>query len=108
MSIQHFPICAIMAYFLGAFLIVIFGKNRALRNVFGFLATATPLCLLAALVKPIMLGSDVIAYWMGNRVPAGGYAIGIALEVDAMGLFFGLDRDGGFRRHALFLQLYEP
>ena len=90
MSIQHFPICAIMAYFLGAFLIVIFGKNRALRNVFGFLATATPLCLLAALVKPLMLGSDVIAYWMGNRVPAGGYAIGIALEVDAMGLFFGL------------------
>ncbi len=90
MSIQHFPICAIMAYFLGAFLIVIFGKNRALRNVFGFLATATPLCLLAALVKPIMLGSDVIAYWMGNRVPAGGYAIGIALEVDALGLFFGL------------------
>ena len=90
MSIQHFPICAIMAYFLGAFLIVIFGKNRALRNVFGFLATATPLCLLAALVKPLMLGSDVIAYWMGNRVPAGGYAIGIALEVDALGLFFGL------------------
>ena len=90
MSIQHFPICAIMAYFLGAFLIVIFGKNRALRNVFGFLATATPLCLLAALVKPLMLGSDVIAYWMGNRAPAGGYAIGIALEVDALGLFFGL------------------
>ena len=90
MSIQHFPICAIMAYFLGAFLIVIFGKNRALRNVFGFLATATPLCLLAALVKPLMLGSDVIAYWMGNRVPAGGYAIGIAMEVDAMSLFFGV------------------
>ena len=63
MSIQHFPICAIMAYFLGAFLIVIFGKNRALRNVFGFLATATPLCLLPALVKPIMLGSDLIARW---------------------------------------------
>ena len=90
MSIQHFPICAIMAYFLGAFLIVIFGNNRALRNIIGFLATATPLCLLIGLVKPIMLGTDVIAYWMGNRVPAGGYAIGIALEVDAMGLFFGL------------------
>ena len=37
-----------------------------------------------------MQGTDVIAYWMGNRVPAGGYAIGIALEVDALGLFFGL------------------
>ena len=88
--LQHFPICAIMAYFLGAFLIVVFGNNRALRNVIGFLATATPLCLLTALVKPIMQGTDVIAYWMGNRVPAGGYAIGIALEVDALGLFFGL------------------
>ena len=88
--LQHFPIIAIMAYFLGAFLIVIFGRNRALRNIFGFLATAVPLCLLVALVKPVMLGGDIIAYWMGNRIPAGGYAIGIALEVDAMGLFFGL------------------
>ena len=29
---QHFPIFAIMLYFLGAFLIVIFGKNRTVRN----------------------------------------------------------------------------
>ena len=90
MSLQHFPICAIMAYFLGAFLIVVFGRNRAVRNVIGFLATAIPLCLLTALAKPILCGSDVIAYWMGGRVPAGGYAIGIGLEVDALGLFFGL------------------
>ena len=88
--LQHFPILAIMAYFLGAFLIVVFGGNRVFRNLIGFLATATPLCLLIMLVKPIMLGGEIIAYWMGNRVPAGGYAIGIALEVDAFGLFFGL------------------
>ena len=88
--LQHFPICAIMAYFLGAFLIVIFGRNRLVRNLVGLLATATPLCLLAMLAKPVLVEGDVIAYWMGNRVPAGGYAIGIALEVDAMGLFFGL------------------
>ncbi len=88
--LQHFPICAIMAYFLGAFLIVMFGRNRLVRNLVGFLATAAPLCLLAALAKPVLVDGDVIAYWMGGRVPAGGYAIGIALEVDAMGLFFGL------------------
>ena len=90
MMLQHFPILAIMAYFLGAFLIVIFGRNRILRNLFGFLGTAVPLCLLIMLFKPVMLAGEVIAYWMGNRVPAGGYAIGIALEVDAFGLFFGL------------------
>ena len=90
MMIQHFPILAIMAYFLAAFLIVVFGKNRTVRNVLGFLGTAIPLCLLIALAKPILIQNQIIAYWMGNRVPAGGYAIGIALEVDAMGLFFGL------------------
>lgn len=87
---QHYPILAIMTYFLGAFLIVIFGKNRTVRNAVGFLATAVPLCLLITLVKPVMMDGDIIAYWMGSRVPAGGYAIGIALEVDALSLFFGL------------------
>ena len=87
---QHYPILAIMTYFLGAFLIVIFGKNRTVRNAVGFLATAVPLCLLITLVKPVMMGGNIIAYWMGGRVPAGGYAIGIALEVDALSLFFGL------------------
>ncbi|MBO7669021.1 MAG: hypothetical protein J6S60_00395 [Oscillospiraceae bacterium] len=87
---QHYPILVIMTYFLGAFLIVIFGKNRTVRNAVGFLATAVPLCLLITLVKPVMMGGDIIAYWMGSRVPAGGYAIGIALEVDALSLFFGL------------------
>ena len=46
MMMQHYPILAIMTYFLGAFLIVIFGRNRAIRNTVGFLATAVPLCLL--------------------------------------------------------------
>ena len=86
MMLQHFPILAIMAYFLAAFLIVVFGKNRSVRNVLGFLGTAVPLCLLIALAKPVLIQNQIIAYWMGNRVPAGGYAIGIALEVDAMGL----------------------
>ncbi len=87
---QHFPIFTIMLYFLGAFLIVLFGKNRAARNIIAFIATGLSLTLLILLVKPIMLNQEIIAYWMGGRAPAGGYAIGISLEVDALSLFFGL------------------
>ena len=90
LSYQHFPVYAIMLYFLGAFLVVMFGKSKALRNLITFLATGGALVCLIGLVKPIILMGGTVAYWMGGRVPAGGYAIGIALEVDALGLFFGL------------------
>ena len=90
LSYQHFPIFAIMAYFLGAFLIVVLGRHRPLRNILAFLSTAGALALLIGLFAPVVLRGETIAYWMGGRAPAGGYAIGIALEVDALGLFFGL------------------
>ena len=90
LSYQHFPILAIMVLFLGAFLIVLFGKNKVARNTLAFLAVASSLAFLVALVKPVMIDGEIIAYWMGNRSVAGGYAIGIALEVDALSLFFGL------------------
>ena len=89
-SYQHFPIFAIMAYFLGAFLIVIFGHNKTVRHGVALLATCDSMLFMMALIKPVMLDGEIISYWMGNRVPAGGYAIGIALEVDALSLFFGL------------------
>ena len=87
---QHFPILSIMVLFLGAFLIVILGNIKPLRHLIAFAAVAVSLGLLIALIKPVMINGEVIAYWMGNRAPAGGYAIGIALEVDALSLFFGL------------------
>ncbi|MBO5555599.1 MAG: hypothetical protein J5927_00290 [Oscillospiraceae bacterium] len=90
LSYQHFPIYAIMVYFLGAFLNVMFGNRKVCRNTFSFLATAGSLFFMIALIRPVILNGEIIAYWMGNRVPAGGYAIGIALEVDALSLFFGL------------------
>ena len=90
LSYQHFPIYSIMVLFLGAFLIVMLGRNKAVRNVLALLAVTASFCFLAALVKPVMINGEIIAYWMGGRVPAGGYAIGIALEVDALSLFFGL------------------
>ena len=90
LSLQHFPIYSIMVLFLGAFLIVMFGQNKVVRHGIALLATFASFFFMAALFKPVMLEGETIAYWMGNRVPAGGYAIGIALEVDALSLFFGL------------------
>ena len=90
LSYQHFPIYAIMVLFLGAFLIVVFGGNRTARNILALLSITASLAFILALIKPVMWGGEIIAYWMGNRVPAGGYAIGIALEVDALSLFFAL------------------
>ena len=90
LSYQHFPIYAIMVLFLGAFLIVVFGGNRTVRNILALLSITASLAFILALVKPVMWNGEIIAYWMGGRVPAGGYAIGIALEVDALSLFFAL------------------
>ena len=90
LTYQHFPIYAIMVLFLGAFLIVVFGGNRTARNILALLSITASLVFILALIKPVMWGGEIIAYWMGNRVPAGGYAIGIALEVDALSLFFAL------------------
>ena len=90
LSYQHFPIFTIMLYFLGAFLIVVFGKAKAARHTVAFLCTAGPLALLISLIGRVMVHGEIISYWMGNRTPVGDYAIGIALEVDALSLFFGL------------------
>ena len=87
---HHFPVYSIMVLFLGAFLIVLFGKNKFMRNLLAFLSVSISLACIVALVKPVMLDGEIIAYWMGNRAVAGGYAIGIALEVDALSLFFAL------------------
>ena len=87
---HHFPVYSIMVLFLGAFLIVLLGQNKTVRNLIAFAAMACSVACMIALFKPVMLEGEIIAYWMGNRAIAGGYAIGIALEVDALGLFFGL------------------
>ena len=90
LSYQHFPIYSVMALFLGAFLVVLFGRNKFLRGLIAFCATAIALCCMILLIKPVMLNHEIICYWMGSRAMAGGYAIGIAMEVDQVSLFFGL------------------
>ena len=75
MDYHHFPIFSIMVLFLGAFLVAACGNKQAAgkRNPAGFrawialIATAASLLFLIALIKPVMLGGEVIAYWMGSR-----------------------------------------
>ena len=98
MDYHHFPIYSIMVLFLGAFVVAACGskpsknpKNPAgVRAWIALIATGLSLTFLILLVKPVMLNGEIIAYWMGSRGIAGGYAIGIALEVDALSLFFAL------------------
>ena len=90
LNYQHFPVYSVMVLFLGAFLIVMFGKYKTFRNIVAFLAVSISLACMVYLVKPVMLEGEIISYWMGSRSMAGGYAIGIAMEVDALSLFFGL------------------
>ena len=87
---MHFPVIAIMTLFVGAFLVTLVGKRQAARNVIAGAAVLVSLTLLALLIKPVMVDGEIIMYWMGNWEPVEGYAIGIAIEVDALSLFFGL------------------
>ena len=87
---MHFPVLAIMTLFVGAFLVTLVGKHERARNIIAGCAVLISFTLLALLVKPVMVDGEIIVYWMGNWEPVEGYAIGIAIEVDALSLFFGL------------------
>ena len=87
----HFPVIAIMTLFLAAFLIVIFGTHaKNFRRWVAAIGSLISMVLILMLIKPVMLDGEVISYWLGNRTPISGYAIGIGIEVDALNLFFGI------------------
>lgn len=90
LNYRHFPVYSVMALFLGAFLIIVLGKKKVIRNILTVLSVSVSLACMLALIKPVMINGEIITYWLGSRSIAGGYAIGIALEVDALSLFFGL------------------
>ena len=81
---MHFPVLAIMTLFVGAFLVTLSGKRETLRNIIAGAAVLISLTLMALLIKPVMIDGEIITYWMGNWEPVNGYAIGIAIEVDAL------------------------
>ena len=87
----HFPILAVIALFLGAFVTALVGRrNTKVRNTVVTVAMAIALILTLALIKPVLVDGQIINYWLGNWTPVEGWAIGICLEVDALSLFFAL------------------
>ena len=47
LNYSHFPVYSVMVLFLGAFLIVVLGKNKILRSIFAMLAVSVSLlCML--------------------------------------------------------------
>ena len=88
--IQHLPVISIMVLFLGAFLTIIFGsKNKKIRAVIVMSAVLISNVCIALLIKPVMIDGQIISYWLGGWELVAGYAIGIAIEVDGLGLLFG-------------------
>ncbi len=89
--VKHFPVIAVMGLFLCAFLVEIFGaKNKIIRNTITLIAAFGAFALIAALIKPVLIDGNILAYWMGNWEPVNGYAIGIGYEIDALNMFFAL------------------
>lgn len=89
--VKHFPVVAVMGLFLCAFLVEIFGaKNKIIRNTITLIAAFGAFALIAALIKPVLIDGNILAYWMGNWEPVEGYAIGIGYEIDALNMFFAL------------------
>ena len=91
MNMSNFPILAIIALFLGAFITSLVGRRSVkARNAVVTVAMAIALVLTLALIKPVLIDGQIIQYWLGNWAPVEGWAIGICLEVDALSLFFAL------------------
>ncbi len=104
--IQHFPVFAIFSLFLGAFLITLLNKRIVLRAIIAGISSLISFVLLCCLIKPVMLEGQIISYWVGGWKPVAGYAIGIGLEVDALGLFFALVVSVAFVASVLYSYKY--
>ena len=63
----NFPILAIMTLFVGAFVTSLVGRRNAVaRNIVVAVSVTAALGMILALVKPVMLDGQIIAYWLGG------------------------------------------
>ena len=87
----NFPILAVIALFLGAFVTSLVGRrSEIIRHGVVLISMATALVLTLCLIKPVLIDGEIITYWLGNWQPVEGWAFGISLQVDALSLFFAL------------------
>ena len=96
-----------MLLFLAAFLVEIFGSRiAAIRNILSIGTATVSMCMIFALIKPVMIDGQIISYWMGNWEPVEGVAIGIGYEIDALSLFFALLVSGTFWLSGIYSLAY--
>ena len=88
---SNFPIIAILIPFIMAFIIGLFKeKYLGIKKALVTIATGASLVIVLLMIIPIFGDNQILTYWLGNRTPVNGYAIGIGLEVDKLSLLVGI------------------
>ena len=100
MSYIHYPVIAVMTLFMGAFLTVVFGRHsKAVRSFIALAASAIAFCLIAMLIKPVMIDGEI------RRVSASRYegmSAGAYLSADQRAVvFWGSGGDSYFQWYVL-------
>ena len=89
--LNNLPLIAIITPIAIAFVIGLFkNKYMNLKKAFVIVALSVSVIAIALMVKPVMFNHETITVWLGNWQPLAGKAFGIALEVDALGIFMAL------------------
>ena len=68
LNYMHFPVFSVMVLFLGAFLIVVLGRNKYVRGVIAMLSVGAALACMLALIKPVMFNGEIISYWWATAL----------------------------------------
>ena len=89
--LNNLPIIAIITPIAIAFIIGLFkNKYMRLKKIFVILALSVSVIVVSFMIKPVMFNHEVVTVWLGNWKPLSGKAFGIAIEVDALGIFMAL------------------
>lgn len=89
--LNNLPLIAIITPIAIAFVIGLFkNKYMKLKKIFVIVALLVSVIAVILMIKPVMFNNDTITVWLGNWKPLAGKAFGIALEVDALGIFMAL------------------
>lgn len=91
MDVSDFPLMATLIPFVIAFFIgFIKDKHIKIKRLIVTIAALTSFVFIVLMIKSVMVDGNILTYWLGDRTPSHGWAIGIGLEVDSLSLFVGL------------------
>lgn len=89
--INNLPLISIITPISIAFIIGLFkNKYMKLKKALVILALSISCISVLLMINPVLLKDNIITVWLGNWNAIEGKVFGIALEVDALGVFMGL------------------